>query len=64
MVLAWSKFLGIYNDFELNRSAWVPALFTDVSLNLDTNIFLGPNIPPMTILPFSVYLQRYHQRQC
>ena len=65
MVLAWSKFLGVSYDFELNRSVRgsVRSLLI-VSLNLDKKTFLGPNFPPMTILPLSLYLQRYHQRQC
>ena len=58
MVLAWSKFLGVSYDFELNRSVcgYVRSLLM-VSLNLDKKTFLGPNFPPMTILPLSLYLQ-------
>ena len=56
MVLALSKFLGIYNDFELDRSVResMHSLLM-VSLNLDKKTFLGPNFPHMTILPLSLY---------
>ena len=55
MVLAWSKFLGVSYDFELNQSVRgsVRSLLM-VSLNLDKKTFLGPNVPPMTILPLSL----------
>ena len=56
MVIALSKFLGIYNDFELDRSVResMHSLLM-VSLNLDKKTFLGPNFPQMTILPLSLY---------
>ena len=52
MVQAWSKFLGIYNDRSVHES--VRSLLM-ISLNLDKETFLGPNFPPMTILPLSLY---------
>ena len=56
MVLAWSKFLAIYNDFELDRSVRGSMRFLlMVSLNLDKKTFLGPNFPQMMILPLSLY---------
>ena len=34
---------------------WVCAFFTDDQLKCEEKTFLGPNFPPMTILPLSLY---------
>ena len=56
VVRAWSKFLAIYNDFELDRSVrGSMRILLMVSLNLDKKTFLGPNFPKRMILTLSLY---------
>ena len=55
VVQAWSKFLGIYNDWIKTSVRGSVRSLLMISLNLEKKTFSGPNFPPMTILPLSLY---------